>query len=64
MAADGNTFTYHLLPDPGAPICGHSGFWQRPKYNAAVDAVESTVLPEHTAAPATRATAPPMEQFA
>jgi hypothetical protein len=53
-----------LLPDPGAPICGHSGFWQRPKYNAAVDAVESTVLPEHTAAPATRATAPPMEQFA
>jgi pimeloyl-ACP methyl ester carboxylesterase len=52
-----------LLPDPGAPICDHSGFWRRPEYTAAVDALESTVLPEDTAPPDTRATAPPMEQY-
>jgi hypothetical protein len=49
------------MPVPGAPICGHSGFWKRSEYTAAVDALQSTVLPEGCPAPDTRATAPPTE---
>ena len=52
-----------LLPDPNAPICGHSGFWTRPEYKAAVDALQSTVMPEDSAPPDTGATAPPMADY-
>jgi hypothetical protein len=50
-------------PDPGAPICGHSGFWTRTEYKAAVDALQSTVIPAGSTAPDTRATAPPTEEL-
>jgi pimeloyl-ACP methyl ester carboxylesterase len=52
-----------LVPDPGAPICGHSGFWTRQEYTAAVDALQSTVIPEDSAPPDSRATAPPTEEL-
>jgi pimeloyl-ACP methyl ester carboxylesterase len=52
-----------LVPEPGAPICGHSGFWTRPEYKAAVDALQATVMPEASVPPDTRAIAPPMEQY-
>jgi hypothetical protein len=52
-----------LVPDPGAPICGHSGFWTRQEYTAAVDALQSTVIPEHSAPPDSRATTPPTEEL-
>jgi len=49
------------VPEPGAPICGHSGFWTRPEYTAAMEALQSTVMPEGSAPPDTSATAPPTE---
>jgi pimeloyl-ACP methyl ester carboxylesterase len=52
-----------LRPDPSAPMCGHSGFWTRPEYKAAVDALQSDVLPEDSAPADTSATAPPMEKY-
>ncbi|GAC1651552.1 MAG: membrane protein [Mycobacterium sp.] len=34
------------LPDGTyPPICGHSGFWRRPEYRAAVSTLESVILP-------------------
>jgi hypothetical protein len=51
------------VPEPGGPICGHSGFWTRPEYGAALEALQSTVMPEGSAAPDTSATAPPAEEL-
>jgi hypothetical protein len=51
------------MPVPGAPICGHSGFWKRSEYTAAVETLQSTVLPEGCPTPDTRATAPPTEKL-
>jgi hypothetical protein len=49
-------------PAPGAPICGHSGFWLRQEYTEAVEALQSTVMPAHTMPPDDRATAAPSEE--
>lgn len=49
-------------PAPGAPICGHSGFWMRQEYTEAVEALQSTVMPAHTMPPDDRATAAPSEE--
>ncbi|MFG1934919.1 hypothetical protein ACGFK1_30405 [Mycobacterium sp. NPDC048908] len=50
-------------PEPGAPICGHSGFWTRQEYTDAVEALQSTVMPAHTMPADDRATAAPMEEL-
>jgi hypothetical protein len=54
----------HLTRRPDGtypPICGHSGFWIRPEYGDAIDALESNLLPAGTATD-TAATAPPTEK--
>jgi hypothetical protein len=52
-----------FMPTPGAPICGHSGFWTRPEYETAMEALQSTVMPEGSGPPDTRATAPPAKEL-
>ena len=51
------------VPVPGAPICGHSGFWTRSEYNTAVEALQSTVMPKGSSPADTSATAPPAEEL-
>jgi hypothetical protein len=51
------------MPDPGAPICGHSGFWTRSEYEDAMEALQSTVMPEGSAPADTSATAPPAKEL-
>ena len=50
-------------PAPGGPICGHSGFWTRDEYETAMEALQSTVMPEGSAPPDTSATAPPTKEL-
>ncbi|MGY4647522.1 hypothetical protein [Mycobacterium sp. URHB0021] len=49
-------------PDPAGPVCAHSGFWTRDEYDAAVLALQSTVLPEGSARPDTDATVRPIDR--
>jgi hypothetical protein len=51
------------VPDPVGPICGHSGFWTRDEYEHAMNALQSTVLPEGSAPADTSATAPPTKEL-
>lgn len=51
------------VPAPDAPICGHSGFWMRREFDEAMDALQSTVLPEGSAPPDTSATVPPTKEL-
>jgi hypothetical protein len=51
------------VPEPGGPICGHSGFWTRDEYEDAMKALQSTVMPEGSAPPDTSATAPPAKEL-
>jgi len=51
------------VPAPGGPICGHSGFWTRDEYETAMEALQSTVMPEGSAPPDTSATAPPTKEL-
>ena len=51
------------VPEPGAPICGHSGFWTRSEYDDAMEALQSTVMPEGSAPADTSATAPPTKEL-
>jgi hypothetical protein len=43
------------------PICGHSGFWVRPEYNAAMTTLGDQLTPQGSATD-TSATAPPTEK--
>lgn len=40
-----------VLPD--GPVCGHSGFWSRPEYVKAVDALQAIVAPDNVDTAAT-----------
>jgi hypothetical protein len=51
------------VPDPGGSICGHSGFWTRQEYTDAMNALQSTVIPEGSAPPDTSATGPPTKEL-
>ena len=44
------------------PICGHSGFWVRPEYNAAMKTLGDQLTPEGVKID-TSATAPPTAQM-
>ena len=51
------------LPDGTyPPVCGHSGFWQRPEYREAVATLESVILPAGVKADAGAAVYPAAQQ--